>query len=278
MSKDAKPHDPGRQHKVAIRGRLPRYPNYNQTIDAALATGGDAVSWKENVCFLQRQGAEEWKASECVRTHGATGNAILWGDSFAAHYVPGLVANQDKLTRNIVQYTYAGCPPNLSYKSYALRGCNDFNHHIFDVVEQFHADIVIMSSRWDMLQTRGFEGIRETIQALEDKGVRVYVIGQSPTFVFSAAYLAFRQAGVRSDGSAAWENSTGPEVNRIVAAAAGASYVDPLSDVCKGRLCDYRRAGSLLYSDYGHLSPVGSSLAVQDYFPLFTPQGRVSTQ
>jgi peptidoglycan/LPS O-acetylase OafA/YrhL len=256
---------------VAKKGFAERYPDYVDAMQAARRTGGTAQSWKENVCFLQNQAADAWNASECVRTVGAQGNAVLWGDSFAAHYVPGLVANESRLSRNIIQYTFAGCPPILDYESYARPGCADFNRRIFEVVERFHADVVILSCRWDQVRTRGFGGLHDTVQALQKKGLRVFVIGQSPTYAFDVAHLAVRHAGLRPDDSAAWEISFDPAVNRVVADAAGAStYIDALSPVCSGRTCDYMRSASLLYFDYGHFTQIGSELAVRTYFPLFT--------
>ena len=86
----------------------------------------DPDTWMTGVCFLlDDQDYRAWNADRCRRTSGYGENALLWGDSFAAHYVPGLIANADNLTANVFQYTAAGCPPVLSYYSYARPNCQN---------------------------------------------------------------------------------------------------------------------------------------------------------
>jgi peptidoglycan/LPS O-acetylase OafA/YrhL len=47
-------------------------------------------SWLNGKCFLENQDASVWAGDVCTRTAGASRTALLWGDSFAAHYIPGL--------------------------------------------------------------------------------------------------------------------------------------------------------------------------------------------
>jgi len=244
------------------------HPGFTASAQAETAGGPDL--WLTDRCFLEDQDAAAWAGDQCVRTHGASGNALLWGDSFAAQYIPGLIANQDKLTRNIVEYTFAGCPPILSYRSYARPGCEDFNARVFDVVSRYHIDTVVLSARWDEMRERGLQGLSDTVDQLRAKGLTVYVIGQSPMFAFDVNVLDYRGAGKNAAGDGEWYLSfTRALSDSIRTASAQAHFVDPLPAFCQGSTCRYETPTGLLFADYGHYSELGSDLAVKSYFPLY---------
>ncbi len=148
--------------------------------------------WRTGRCFLENQPADRWAGDLCLRVTGHAKSAILWGDSFAAQYVPGLIDNANKLTRNIVEYTFAGCPPVLSYRSYARPACHDFNARIFAIAKRYRADTIVLSARWDEMGPRGLGGLSDTLARLRARGLRVFVIGQSPMF---ADYGHFSRLG-----------------------------------------------------------------------------------
>lgn len=232
----------------------------------------DSDPWLVGRCFLENEPYAEWAGKPCIRTQGSTANAVLWGDSFAAHYIPGLQAAAP-LSRDIVQYTSAGCPPIFSYESIAIPACHDFNSHIFDVIARFHADTVIMSARWDLLGARGLSGLKDTVDRLKAAGLRVYVFGESPTFAFNVTELDRRGVGRRPDGTAWWFSTIQPSYDdRVREAAGSATFIDPMAALCSGGMCMYRDSNGLMYSDYGHFSVVGSRFAVESYFPLRSPR------
>lgn len=242
----------------------PRFANVAQAAENA------PDFWLTGRCFLENQPAQDWAGNACLRVTGHAKSAILWGDSFAAQYVPGLIANGKKLSRNIVEYTFAGCPPILSYSSYARPSCHDFNARIFDIARRYHADTIVLSARWDEMRERGFGGLSATIAKLRAQGLQVFVIGQSPMFAFDVKVLDFRGAGKEADGDARWYLSFARGFNEdIRAASAGAHFIDPLPAFCDSELCTYDTKAGLLFADYGHFSPSGSDLAVKSYFPLY---------
>lgn len=252
---------------VATDGAHFLHPDFAQS-SAAASAGPDL--WLTKRCFLEDQAASAWAGDMCVRTSGASRNALLWGDSFAAQYIPGLINNQQNLTRNIVEYTFAGCPPVLSYESYARPGCHDFNSRVFDIIAHYHIDTVVLSARWDELRERGLEGLTDTIAQLRAKGLNVYVIGQSPMFAFDVNVLDYRGAGKINGGGAEWHLSFAPSFNDALrTASAAATFVDPLSAFCHENVCTYKSSDKLLFADYGHFSEEGSDMAVKSYFPLY---------
>lgn len=243
-----------------------RFPTFEQTSPHESAR----QHWRVNVCLLVDQPHDAWKADKCKLTTGASRNALLWGDSFAAHYVPGLVSNADRLSANIIQYTFAGCPPILSYYSFAIPDCQKFNQGAFTVIDRFDVKTVILSARWDLLRQRGVEDLRDTVERLANRGIEVFVLGPSPTFSFDPKVLAYRGAGVAGDGTAAWHISFDPaESVRVSEHTGPGMFIDPLTNLCRGTKCFYMIGQSHLFSDYGHFSPAGSDFAVRAYFPLY---------
>jgi peptidoglycan/LPS O-acetylase OafA/YrhL len=72
--------------------------------------------WNEGKCFLANDpDYHRWSEGACTLTHSGGPKVLLWGDSFAAQYVPGIVANSSDIPGEILQYTAAGCPPIISY-------------------------------------------------------------------------------------------------------------------------------------------------------------------
>ncbi len=239
-----------------------RFPDTRPGALAALEREG----WKGRRCFLENQPLTDWAGADCLLAPGAPATALLWGDSYAAHYVPGLVGNAPALSHAVLQYTFAGCPPLLAYASRAKPGCRDFNARVFEIIRAYGVDSVVLAARWDLLPARTLANLPDTIARLTAAGVAVSVIGPSPVFAFDVGVLRARGAGTRADGSAAWFAHRGdPAVRRL---SGEARFADPLPAFCDGPLCRYRADGTDLFVDTGHLSRAGSERAVRAYFPL----------
>jgi len=219
---------------------------------------------------------EAWKAEDCVLAPGhGDGTVILWGDSFAGHYAPGIRAFADKIPFRVVQYTAAGCRPVLSFFSHALPNCQNFNSRILDVARRENAKIIIMVGRWTNARQITAEQVAGTVRALTDAGFKVYLVGQSPEFVLDVPSLDYRINGKPNGPVTAWLPAISKEVNPRMAEAVGESrFIDPLAVLCPDGKCQFRQGKDYLFSDFGHFSELGSSNAVQAFLPLlFTQQG-----
>ncbi|MHB2210370.1 acyltransferase family protein [Methylobacterium sp. CM6257] len=248
---------------IVSQGLPERYRDFaEQRID-----GGD---WRTGTCFsLGGDSGQSWNLRDCTRTHGHAKTVLLWGDSFAAHYVSGFAANAGKLQANIVQYTYAGCPPILSYFSYARPGCTTFNRRALDVIREAGISTVILSGRWSDYGTRGFAGLQETIDVLRNRGVEVFVIGQSPEFITDVQKIAFFMRRRNMPGES-WPMAMDRTINaRVAAFAERATFIDPLKALCSDGRCPYASAHAYLYFDYGHFSGLGAARAIAAYWPSF---------
>jgi hypothetical protein len=247
---------------VASGGFAFRYPDFREQAIAG------HEEWKERKCFLAAdQTWRDWGGGDCVLTGGNAENALLWGDSFAAHYVPGIIRNAGEIPFNVINYTAAGCPPILSYYSFARPNCQEFNRNALEVIRRHDVKTVILSARWTSLRLRGMHEIRSTLDELRTMGVRTYLIGQSTEFGANMDVLDYRTGNV---GTAAWSNNVDPDINRELRenAAADANFIDPLSFLCQGELCSFKQDGVFRYSDFGHFSVSGATEAVRLYFPI----------
>ena len=239
-----------------------RYPDFAQVHIRA------TEDWRVGSCFnVGSNDLTQFTVAGCMRTSGYPVNAMLWGDSFAAHYSPGLEPNADRLGANVIQYTFAGCPPDLSYYSYARPACTRFNARALDIIRAEKISTVVLSARWTDYQNRGFAGLSETIARLQAMNVRVVLIGQSPQFAADIQKVAYA-AKRKGDTSGKARLRMDPDINeRVAAAAHGAEFINPLRSLCSGDMCPYREGDEFLYSDYGHLSAYGARLAIELYWP-----------
>jgi hypothetical protein len=139
------------------------------------------------------------------------------------------------------------------------------------VAARYNADTVVLTARWDQLRARGLDGLTDTVEQLRARGLKVYVIGQSPMFAFDVKVLDYRDAGKTATGESRWHLSVAPAQNEVLrAASVHATFVDPLPAFCREAFCLYKKPEGLLFADYGHFSALGSGLAVRSYFPLYS--------
>jgi peptidoglycan/LPS O-acetylase OafA/YrhL len=253
-----------------LNGFPSRFPDYHEENVAGF--GG----WQIGACFLSPgEPIAQWDRGRCTITTGHGENLLLWGDSFAAHYAPGIVINKDNIDANVIQYTSAGCPPILSYYSYKIPLCSQFNAHALDLIKDYDVKTVVLSARWDLLAHRGTADLHETIAKVRALGADVFVIGEPPEFGLDVQSLGYRLRDVPPiDGSSSWKIANfNPAIDDgLRAQAADAVLIEPIKELCEGDMCPYRINGSFVYTDYGHFSAEGSDYAVKKYFPRLVKQ------
>ncbi len=242
----------------AANGLPQRFPH---TAPVETAEQAEAL-WRNGVCFYQHDiPYESWRAEQCVINPDGAIPVLLWGDSFAAHYAPGIMDTASQA--RVYQYTAAGCPPVLSYYSYALPQCQAFNANALRIVEDLKIKRVILSARWVDLQRRGLDRLRSTLDALAQRGVEVFVIGQSPMFITNAPEIVART------GKDAWSMSIEPRINgELRTVSAGAHFIDPIPHLCQQSECRLRAPEGYLYWDDGHFTELGATQAARTYLPL----------
>jgi peptidoglycan/LPS O-acetylase OafA/YrhL len=220
-------------------------------------------------CLLGRnQRAQTWQAQSCFINDGAPQNALLWGDSFAAHYVPGLESNRGAWSHNILQYTAGTCAPVLGWDPLIAPNCAAFNRNAVDIIDEYDIETVILAAQWNVAFDMGLapENISQTIQQLRDLGVKVILIGQSPVFRADVDWLVSRgkfadRAPIEFDAN----------INRqIQRYSPNAVFIDPLPFLCDGPTCRFRTDDRAFFGDSSHLTVFGSEWFVARFVPLLT--------
>lgn len=253
---------------ISSQGFAVRYPNF-----AVKAISG-VERYNGNKCFLnENQSVNDWQGNKCLLTHINGPTVLLWGDSFAAHYAPGIVDEAKYLSANYLQYTSSSCPPIFDYYSGSVPNCRAFNDNVPKILAQYKISTVVMSGRWESEFKRGVSpsDVAATVTRLKEMGVKVYVIGQSPEF-YNKVQIIFAQAGYDANTSEAsaplsFNRKINFELESVLPADA---FIDPLKVLCGPTDCRYLREGQYVIWDYGHFSAFGSRLAVASYFPFIS--------
>ncbi|MBZ8138438.1 acyltransferase [Rubrivivax gelatinosus] len=228
--------------------------------------------------------------AECMSA--ARPQVLVWGDSTAMQWVPGLVrADVDKL--GLAQATMSTCGPLLGVAPVytgALgepwaRRCIAFNDSVLAWLRtQPQLQQVLLASifgyhieRGQRLQTRkgvrpqsvdaAYDALMQTVAAVRAAGKRVSVVAPLPATGFDVGACLERQASGRmmfgrkncDIERQAYERAAAPvlELLRRVEAA-GVRVVRPERVLCDAKLCRTSLDGVPLYRDKAHLSYAGS--------------------
>jgi peptidoglycan/LPS O-acetylase OafA/YrhL len=225
---------------------------------------------RRGTCFLQDgQQPAEYDRDTCYG--GASPDALIWGDSLAAHLYRGLSIQASRAKLTIGQATLSLCAPILNLPAYYTAGCKDFNDHILGLIRQDPPKTVILAGRWEVVGLDGVARLGDTIAALKAAGSQVIVVGQSPIFAAPAYAMYIKALHNDTVGSPVAENDYGPLNQRVaeVAAQSGAAFFAPEQLFCSGGLCRIQQDGALLFWDNSHLTEEGSDYVGEKFFVQF---------
>jgi peptidoglycan/LPS O-acetylase OafA/YrhL len=219
----------------------------------------------------KRQTPDDWRLEDCIIPGASESRYLLWGDSFLGHYRPGLTVRDDPLPVTFVEHTKSACPPGFTYEPPSNKTCVDYNEHARDLLEQGGFEGVILGADWTTALGEGYrlEELSQTVAWLKQRGLKVIVIGQSPSFAARVpALFAWGNMGPeRSIGSG--QPVQEPGLNESVAAASeGALFLDPWPLFCERQTCRFGEGDRLYFWDRGHYTLLGSRRAVDE---MLTP-------
>ena len=242
-------------------------PGYDRVPDIHAAE----QAWRVGTCLLRdSQSWTDWDAQACTLGKGEGEATLLFGDSFAAHYVPGLQASGHTERLRIMEYAMQGCPPALAPDSPAQPACLAFRSQVIEIIRRLGVKHVIIAGSWLEYGTPISIQVESTLTAFRAEGVEVTLIGQSPDFHIPP-YMILAQTVPQGTADASLPLSTEARaMNKRLAGIAdrtGATFIDPAEALCPQGICPARVGDKDLYLDYGHFTPEGSRLAVAAYFP-----------
>jgi peptidoglycan/LPS O-acetylase OafA/YrhL len=230
-----------------------------------------------------------------LSTRCRTSNApeiLLWGDSYAMHLVPGLLASEPRLA--LQQQTSSACPPVAGIEKLAphygklapwFQNCGDFNSKVLKLaINSPTIKYIVMSSRFTQLTDKRFRSnaalpIRQEIQivdrefqsmvqTLHASGKKIVIFSPTPENGGDVGQCFAKDVYFgRSGNKCAFTPDHRRQVNASIVSglAQYTGYIDLAPMVCPTGVCTGSSNGILLYRDYGHLSQGGSALLGQKY-------------
>ena len=221
--------------------------------------------YRQGSCFLvPGESVSDFRLEDCSESVPGRSRVLLWGDSHAAHYAPGMRHFSEKYGFNLVQASYGGCAP-LPLRPDNSATCAEFGRKILLLAASGKFDVVFISANWTGYP-KVLSELRALVQELGASGVKVVIIGPSIEFRRTLPkLLASRPVGLplRTFSADDWLSSDvisiGHEMRELFSRMATVTYVDPVTEVCHGRICPVLADGNVpLVWDASHLTEEGS--------------------
>ena len=217
-------------------------------------------------CFAPAGGTLD---DTCVGLVAGKTNALLWGDSLAAHYFHGLNGNALPLDATILQATEPACMPTFTVAEHGYPPCRGLAAQMRTYFADHKPDLVILSADWlEYARPPRFEAmiadLKMTIARLNASGIRVVLLGPAVQFKSRLPSMLLRAQVSGTEVRA--DDFVLPDIfplDRMMQAALpahdGFSYVSVLDAVCRDRQCPVTIGGSIPLSwDHAHLTAEGS--------------------
>ena len=221
-----------------------------------------------------------------VCTTDAPGNAngpaplvLLWGDSHAHHFIPGLTQWARASGARLLPRTMGACKPHIhripAGVSARVRADSDscvaFNTAVRAELNEIKAAggaAVVLAARWsvpsqvqDGLGDWGAD-LATLIASIQAAGLAVVVLAETPARGLSVPHCVARNGAVACDrkrGEVDAERAAALDVlARVARGFDGVTIWDPVDAVCTSSSCPALQDGIVLYSDFSHLSVAAS--------------------
>ena len=212
----------------------------------------------------------------------------VWGDSYAMHLVPGIIASKRgikmiQMTKEVCGPIYQLAPTGISiYDTHWAAGCVNFNNSVFDWIEE-HKSVkyVVLASSFsqyvssdvNFLTADGvkqsdprvaFQHLMYTLELLASRGIKPVVIAPTPADGRDTGRCLMRSRLFEFDSSVcdvsykkSLENQA--KIRELLKKVNEYHKVIWLEDyMCKDGTCQSVMDGKFIYRDRGHLSIEGS--------------------
>ena len=265
----------------ASDGLPSRFPAETQNMFRDYSTAAQSA-FRATGCFLTPDNLGS-RFDGCDE-HGKPGGKkiVVWGDSHAAHLVPGLNQLANSRGFNLIQYTVSSCPPLFSFETTVhQKKCGDAYDIVAEKITSLRPDTVIMAGSWFTYYISPESGhvdesIRLTVERLKSMGVqRIVGVGQFPHWTAPPQRILIRNYSPFAE-LLNWEPKELQDNNKslIVWGAfdvdkrlkdaflnAGATFVSPKSTLCSDNGCRLLVPGgdgAPMEFDANHLTVAGS--------------------
>ncbi len=212
-------------------------------------------------------------------TRDNRGTIVVWGDSHAAHLVPGLKRLAHENSQALRVRYMPECPPLLGFSPSSVgitrpKGCEQFNADVLAEIQnlQLQGQVagVYLNARWAGYTRFGSElqgasdGLKASLAALQQAGVKTTLVAPGPEFPAEVPRCLVRRPAESCDLPRVQAEAVRSATVAMMAARAaetGTRLVDPFDALCSGDSCPVLGEGEVLYSDAHHWT-VPASVAV----------------
>jgi peptidoglycan/LPS O-acetylase OafA/YrhL len=236
-------------------GRLPK------EVQAVLAYKyAREADYREGQCFLkpgQMFAALDQKI--CLPTNGKI--ALLWGDSYAAHYRVGIQPMLEKQGFVFAQLTASSCPPVVGYVQPTRPNCGDITRSAVQWIKDNRPRLVILSAVWSV-DSNYLQALAREFDDLPRETTFV-ILGQSPRYrddvpAILATRLLRGDTSVQSKGDLSSSVLATDRAMKKALVGARATFVSVYDAFCPGGSCPMFADKTPLHWDTGHLTDLGA--------------------
>lgn len=216
--------------------------------------------WSPDTCFLNPN-QTYLDFEKCKDT--MTGESIVvWGDSHAAHLIPGFRTSFNK--ESIIQRTSSLCGPLIGAENPKRMHCKETNDFILNEILTAKPKIVVISAFWSQYPFN--EYLPKTLDKLTSNGIKAIVIGPVP---YWQEWLPkeLQINGINTKGTLSVDNfykemkvvENDKIISKIVSQYHNAEYISALNILCDKSACQAIVNGSKpMQWDKSHFSNEGS--------------------
>lgn len=223
----------------------------------------DNSPWRPDTCFLNPE--QDYSAFSKCQDKMTGKSFVVWGDSHAAHLMPGLRSVFGN-SLNITQRNASLCPPLIGPEIKGRPHCKTINDMVAKEIATNKPNTVLISALWSVYPMRNF--LPETIKFLKESGVNnIIVVGPFP--VWKRTMIdTIEEIGINAGRTVPWDmtdetrNLRGNDKYlRNLSKEKNFTYISPLEDMCTDSYCKaivgHKTAYPIQY-DNAHLTPEGA--------------------
>ena len=233
------------------------------------------TSFPLDKCVIGRASSAASRPKTCAEVFDRSKTIVVWGDSHAAHIMPGLVARFGNY--RIIPLAQFGCPPLEGWYDRTAPYCLKNNIADLKSVLREKPALVILAANWiDYTFSDVKRGLLDFIKKLQDAGItNIVVMGQAPNWNKDLPSV-LQETIVRESKIPARLShdlnrkifSIDSELSKAVTAE-GADYISVLNSICPSQACPTMTpAGDLMSRDSRHFTRAGSIYVITVLSPF----------
>jgi hypothetical protein len=258
----------------------------NVLVAAALAAQSDPAAYPADCAHFKLPFAGLAPIDTCTIGKSGRPLIVLWGDSHAHHFIPGLTDYVNREDLRLLPRVMGACPPVYLTASdvpntLEATSCIRFNRAVIEslpLLKAAGASVIILAARWFVSEfwapseAAAYRALAGTVEDLRKAGLQVVVFADVPSYPYLVPQCIVRRGPggcLRLRSEVNTERASVMRVlARITAAFPGVKVWDPIGEVCDEAHCLTMRQGVVLYRDSHHIS-ASASRRMAESFPNF---------